>query len=295
MPSLGQAPSVVVSHRGRHIVFIVAGLVTFIVLAGVTYQSVATALERRQFPYPGRLIDVGDHQLHLHCVGEGTPTVVLEAPAAGVSTGWAWVQDDLARTTRVCSYDRAGLGWSEMGDGGYRAASVPEELAMLLEGAGERGPFVIAGHEVGASFARMFASRFRHDTAALVLVDDPSASPSSAPPRVPRLVSAWPWLARIGVLRATRALSRHASGLAGDSGAATRAFLNRPDHLTRGVLEIARLMDTANAAAAEPLDPALPVTQITVNPEAPPTLLDSADRAREVTRAIRQTVTRIRR
>ena len=285
----------VFSRRTRHVAFIVAGLVTFIVLAGVTYQSVATALERRRFPYPGRLIEVGDHQLHLHCVGEGTPTVVLEAPAAGVSVGWTWVQDEVAKTTRVCSYDRAGLGWSEAGEGGYRAARVPDELHTLLERAGEHAPFVIVGHELGASYARMYASRFRDETAALVLVDDPSGSMESARQRVPRLAGAWPWLARIGVLRATKALSRHASGFSGESGGATRAFLNRPDHLARGALEIRTLRETARDAAAQPLDPALPVTQVAVNDTDPPALLDSADRAREVTRAIEQTVKRVRR
>ena len=282
------------SLRARHVVFVVAGLVTFIVLAGVTYQSVATALERRTFPHPGRLIEVGDHQLHLHCTGEGTPTVVLEAPAAGVSVAWAWVQDDLARVTRVCSYDRAGLGWSEAGEDGYRAARVPGELHTLLDRAGERGPFVIAGHELGASFARMYASRFRQETAALVLIDDPSAAADAGPQRMPRLVRAWPWLARIGVLRATRTLSRRASGLQGASRGAARAFLNRPDHLTRGAREIAALRETARSVAAEPLDPALPVTRITVNGGQPPALLDSADRAREVTRAIEQAVRRAR-
>ena len=283
------------SSRVRHIVFVVAGLLTFIALAGVTYQSVATALERRKFPYPGRLIDVGDHQLHLHCVGQGTPTVVLEAPAAGMSVGWSWVQEDLAKTTRVCSYDRAGLGWSEAGEDGYRAARVPEELHTLLERSGERAPFVVAGHELGASYARMYVSRFRNETAALVLVDDPSVSPESAEDRVPRLVRAWPWLARIGVLRATRTLSRRASGFQGDSGGATRAFLNRPDHLTRGALEIRRMRETAQAAAAEPLDPDLPVTQVNASQENPPALLDSADRARDGALAIEQAVRRARR
>lgn len=283
------------SQRIRHIAFSLAALLTFIVLAGVTYQSVATAVERRQYPYPGRLVEVGDHQLHLHCTGEGTPTVVLEAPAAGISVGWAWVQEDLARLTRVCSYDRAGLGWSEAGNGGYRAARVPEELHTMLERAGEPGPFVMVGHELGASYARMFASRFRNETAALVLIDDPLASSESAPRDAPRLVRAWPWLARVGLLRATRVLSRHASGLSGDPGGATRAFLNRPDHLTRGALEIGKFQETARAAAAESLDPSLPVTEISATREAPPALLDSADRAREVTRAIEETVKRIRR
>jgi pimeloyl-ACP methyl ester carboxylesterase len=201
------------------------------------------------------------------------------------------VQSDLAKTTRVCSYDRAGLGWSEAGGDGYRAARVPDELHRLLERAGERGPFVIVGHELGAAFARLYASRFRSEIAALVLVADPTTSPRAAND-APRLVRAWPWMARIGLLRITRALSRHASGMSGDSGGATRAFLNRPDHLTRGALEIARLNETAEAAAAEALDPNLPVTQVAADHETPPTLLDSVDRARTVTRPLQDAVRR---
>jgi pimeloyl-ACP methyl ester carboxylesterase len=284
----------VFSQRTRHIAFAVTGLVTFIVLAGVTYQSVATALERRKFPYPGRLVDVGNRQLHIYCTGKGTPTVVLEAPAAGISVAWVWVQDDLAKLTRVCSYDRAGLGWSEAGEGGYRAGRVPDDLHTLLEKAGERGPFVLAGQELGASFARMYASRYRAETAALVLVDDPLAGPDSPWFRTPRMVNAWPWLARIGFLRATRALSRHASGFPAESGGATRAFLNRPDHLARGALEIARLKDTAHAASSEPLDASLPVTNVNVSREEPPALLDSPDRARDISRLIEGVVKRTR-
>ena len=283
------------SQRTRHLAFAVAGLATFIVLAGVTYQSVATALERRQFPYPGRLIDVGDHQLHIHCTGKGGPTVVLEAPAAGVSVGWAWVQNDLAMKTRVCSYDRAGLGWSEAADGEYRAALIPGELHTLLERAHERGPFVIVGYELGASFARMYASRYPDETSALVLIDDPSAWSDSSSNDVPRLVRAWPWLARIGLLRATHGLSRHAAGLPPETSGATRAFLNRPDHLTRGALEIIRLRETAGVAAEETIDPALPISRVSISRAEPPALLDSADRARPITRAIEEAMTRVRR
>jgi pimeloyl-ACP methyl ester carboxylesterase len=207
--------------------------------------------------------------------------------------GWAWVQGDLGKTTRVCSYDRAGLGWSEAGDTSYRAALVPDELHALLERAGERGPFVIGGHELGAAFARMYAARFPTETAALVLIDDLSETPDSAP-AASRLVRAWPWLARVGLLRATRALSRHAAGFPDLPGRAARAFLNRPDHLTRASLEIARLGETVRLASA-PLDASLPVIRVTTSREEPPALLDSADRAREVTRALEQAVQRVRR
>jgi pimeloyl-ACP methyl ester carboxylesterase len=283
----------VFSQRTRHIAFAVTGVITFVVLAGVTYQSVANALERRKFPHPGRLIDVGDHQLHIYCVGEGRPTVVLESPAAGLSVGWTWVQEDLRKTTRVCSYDRAGLGWSEAGEGGYRPAHVPDELHTLLERAGERPPFVIAGHEIGAVFARMYAARYPAETAGLVLVDDVSETPEASPARS-RLVRAWPWLARVGVLRATRALSRHAAGLPDAPGGAARAFLNRPDHLTRAALEISRLRETVDLASA-PLDPSLPVVRVTTDKADPPALLDSPDRARDVSRALEQAIKRIRR
>ncbi len=132
-----------------------AAVLMFLVLAGATSQGVATALERREFPHPGRMVDVGGHQLHLYCTGEGTPTVILEAPAAGLSAAWGWIQPEIAETTRVCSYDRAGLGWSEAGDRPFDPAQVPVQLRALLEAAQERGPYVIAGQGLGAALARL--------------------------------------------------------------------------------------------------------------------------------------------
>ena len=95
-----------------------------------------------------------------------------------MSAAWAWVQPEVAKITRVCSYDRAGLGWSEAGDGRYIPARVPEELRVLLDRANEIGPIVLVGHEGGALFARMYAARFASNTAALVLIDDPTIEPT---------------------------------------------------------------------------------------------------------------------
>src|SRR5205814_9411789 len=134
-------------------------------LIGATYQGVATALERRQFPHPGRMIDVGGHQLHLYCVGQGAPTVVLEAPATTMSTAWAWVQTALAKTTRVCSYDRAGLGWSESGDAPFAPQEVPAERNAVLLQAAARGPFVAAAAHLGAPPASLHAARHPDDAA----------------------------------------------------------------------------------------------------------------------------------
>jgi pimeloyl-ACP methyl ester carboxylesterase len=270
---------------------LVATLVAVFVLAGATYQGVATALERHRYGRPGGLVDAGGHQLHIHCTGKGSPIVILEAAAGSMSAGWAWVQPEVARITRVCSYDRAGLGWSEAGDGRYVPARVPEELRVLLDRANEIGPVVVVGHEAGALFARMFAARFASNTAALVLIDDPTVEPT---PSGPAFVSAWPWLARIGVLRLFNSLPSLATGLPAEAGDAMRAFLNRPDHLTRAALELSSLPDVAASARTASLPPDIVVTSISVGTRGQPAMLVAAGDAARVTQAIDATVTRVR-
>lgn len=271
---------------------VAAALLTFVVLVGATYQGVATALERRRFPYPGRLVDAGGHQLHIHCTGEGLPTVVLEAPAAGLSAAWGLVQPPIAEVTRVCSYDRAGLGWSEAGDLPYDPARVPAELQMLLDRAGERAPFVIAGQGLGAAFARLFAGRFPQQTAALVLIDDPLARTTMRDDRVTRVAPLTPWLARIGLLRVTGVASGLARSLPGEAGGAVRAFLNRPDHLTRAAREIRSWDDVVGVA---PPTVVAPIYQVSTGESSPVTFIEDAASAERVTRAILDAVLHVRR
>jgi pimeloyl-ACP methyl ester carboxylesterase len=247
-----------VPPRLRRALMAVIAAAIFIVLAGATYQGVATALERREYPRPGGMISVGDHQLHLHCMGNGSPTVILEAPAVGMSAVWGNVQQHVAAKTRVCSYDRAGLGWSEAGDRPYDPGRVPEELRSLLSAAKEKGPYVIVGHGLGAAFARMYAGRPDADAAAVVLIDPPPETTEL--PAESWLITAAPWLARAGVLRAGRMLSRRAEPLGG----AVTAFLNRPDHLTRAAAEVEKWDDTVRASAGTPLPADLPAFTIDV-------------------------------
>jgi pimeloyl-ACP methyl ester carboxylesterase len=252
-----------VTDRLRRTLLTVGAVLVFLVLAGATYQGVATALERRRFPYPGRMLSVGGHQLHLYCEGTGVPVVVLEAPAGGMSAAWAWVQQRVARQTRVCSYDRAGLGWSEWGERPYDPILVAGQLRALLKAANEPVPYVLVGQELGAALATLYASQFGDDLAALVLVDErPSGEVTDRRERATRLVDAAPWLARAGLLRATRVFSRRAAGLPGDAAGALSAFLNRPDHLTRTSRELARWDDAVNVAAGAPLRPGLHVVHV---------------------------------
>jgi pimeloyl-ACP methyl ester carboxylesterase len=280
------------SRRTRRISVAVATVLLFLVLAGVTFQSVSNAVERRRIRHPGRLVDIGGHQLHLYCVGRGTPVVVLESPAGGVSTNWAWVQDDLRSITRVCSYDRSGLGWSEAGDNRFDVSRAPDELHTLLEHARERGPFVFAGQEIGSAFARMYVSRYPREAIALVLIDDPADSSVAEPVTSART---WPWLARIGVLRITRSLSRRAHGLPPSASNAAQAFLNRPDHLTRSAAEIDALRTIGSIERDSEIDPAIAVSRVTVGRSSAPVVLASSDQAATVTHALREAVERARR
>lgn len=278
----------------RRVLITAAAALTFLVLAGATYQGVATALERRQFQHPGQLLDVGGHQLHIYCTGDGAPTVVLEAPATGMSAAWGWVQPAVAESTRVCSYDRAGLGWSEAGDRPYEPSAVAVQLDALLRRAGERTPYVMVGQGLGAAFATLYAAQFAGNVAALVLVDAPGP-PVRASQLAPamRFVDAAPWLARAGVLRATGLMSARANGLPPGSAGPLGAFLNRPDHLTRSARELSRWDETVQLAAAATVDHRLPVRRLTTPATGRTAFLTEQEAARAVSTAIAGVVSNV--
>ncbi len=120
---------------------------------------------------PGRLVDAGGFRLHLHCLGSGTPAVVMEAALGGSSISWSLIQPEVARLTRVCSYDRAGFGWSEAGPMPRTAGRVADELHVLLDRASVQPPFLLVGHSFGGLVMRIFAARHPDTVAGLVLVD----------------------------------------------------------------------------------------------------------------------------
>ena len=122
---------------------------------------------------PGRLVDVGGRRMHLLCSGAsaaGSPTVVLEAGASAFAIDWTLVQREVARTTRVCSYDRAGSGWSEAATPATRRR-VAADLHALLQAAGERPPYVLVGASAGGLHVRHFAADYPSEVVGLVFVD----------------------------------------------------------------------------------------------------------------------------
>jgi pimeloyl-ACP methyl ester carboxylesterase len=184
---------------------LVALLVALVI--GAIYQAIATEIDQREaFPAPGEMVDVGEHRLHMNCVGQGSPTVVLDAGWGYTSVEWsAWVQPEVAKHTRVCAYDRAGMGWSEPEAGAPDATQTTAELHTLLQEADEEGPYVFAGHSLAGLYSRIYAERYPEEVAGMVLVD--SSHPdqfegSGAAQTINRVIGVvGPLVARTGIPR----------------------------------------------------------------------------------------------
>jgi pimeloyl-ACP methyl ester carboxylesterase len=133
--------------------------------------SVVAGAQTTQYPAPGRLIDIGGRKLHLHCTGSGSPTVLLEAGGGAFAIDWALVQPPVAQSTRVCSYDRAGLGWSEPGPSYEVVEEIVSDLHRALQAAGEKGPYVLVGASIGGPYIRAYQRTYPSDVAALVFTN----------------------------------------------------------------------------------------------------------------------------
>src|SRR5918998_3069707 len=175
---LGISLSVVSSSKSRGIMRriwrpLLGLVVVLLVLAvlGAIYQAIATELAERAYPPPGEMVDVGGYRLHINCVGQGSPTVVLDAGSGGMSAQWVRVQQEVSGSTRVCAYDRAGMGWSEMGPDPRDAERITGELHTLLEGADIEGPCVLVGHSFGGMYMQTYAARYPDEVAGVGLVD----------------------------------------------------------------------------------------------------------------------------
>lgn len=143
------------------------------IAAGFVYQTVATQRDKRRFPPPGQLVDIGGRRLHLNIMGEANDnsTVILEAGMVSFSSNWAWVQPEVAKVARVVAVDRAGLGWSDPGPKPRDAGRSAQELHAALEKLGITGPYVLAGHSYGGVAVQAFAALYRDEVAGMVLVD----------------------------------------------------------------------------------------------------------------------------
>lgn len=126
---------------------------------------------KANYPPPGQLVDVGGYKLHIHCEGEGSPTVIVLAGSGVPSTYYWLIQNQAAKTTRVCVYDRAGYAWSEEGSGDLSPMGQVKDLETLLANAGIEAPYILAGHSYGGYIARLYTQANPEAVAGLVMID----------------------------------------------------------------------------------------------------------------------------
>lgn len=143
----------------------------FILLIIITAFTLTNSAQAKEKYYPGELIDIGTHRLHINCIGTGNPTVIIDSGIGGFSLEWIKIQNRLADNLKVCSYDRAGYGWSDPGPRPRTTARISNELRLLLTAAKIAGPYVFVGHSFGGYNIRYFASKYPGLTAGLILVD----------------------------------------------------------------------------------------------------------------------------
>jgi pimeloyl-ACP methyl ester carboxylesterase len=160
--------------------------IAVVLLSFITAQVHAQNFTSQTYPPPGKLIDVGGRRLHLYCEGKGSPTVILMAGGGAFSIDWALVQPKVAKETRACSYDRAGLAWSDPGPADETVEQTISDLHLLFKSAGETGPYVLVGASVGGIYIQAYQRAFPNEVAGLVFTNSSN--------RIGRLVNGKPGL-----------------------------------------------------------------------------------------------------
>lgn len=226
-------------------------VILLLVLATVIAGAIAKSNLAKQHPAPGRLVDVGGYRLHINCMGQGSPTVILEAGWGGFSTTWTYIQPGVAKTTRVCSYDRAGYGWSEPSPHPRTANMMAEELHTLLVNAEIKGPYVLVGHSLGGMIVRVYAYHHPDEVIGMVLVDSTHEEQYLRTPEVetsiPATVSQFRMLSLLSStgFMALAPQSIPNPGMPDDLFALEKAIWATTGYFSTGAAEMAALLDSA--------------------------------------------------
>ncbi len=212
------------------------GFILILAVLGLIYQTITTAQDNQAYQPPGQMVDIDGRRLHLLVMGEAKeqPTVILEAGMASFSSNWYWVQTALAADTRVVSYDRAGLGWSDPPPATQHAYQSAEELHRALAAAGIDGPYVVVGHSYGGLVVRAFTDLYPDEVVGMVLADGshpdqwgrmPVSRNGQVNAMSTRITG---WLAHFGIVRLFRLGTSLAKGLPEQPAAEMAAILNQP-------------------------------------------------------------------
>jgi len=155
--------------RAERVTLMAAALCALAIAASSAVNAIL--LHQNRAHPPGSFYAVNGHRMRLDCTGSGSPTLILDAGLGNDGLIWSGVQPVLSRTTQVCSYDRAGFGWSDPMPAPRDADHIASELHALLDAAGIRGPLVLLGHSIAGIYIRDYATRYPADVAGLIFVD----------------------------------------------------------------------------------------------------------------------------
>jgi pimeloyl-ACP methyl ester carboxylesterase len=229
-------------------------VVLFLIAIGGAVGTVMASTSSNHAPASGRIYLANGHRLYLNCVGSGSPTVVLFSGLGEWTPNWAWVQATVSATTRVCAFDRAGEGWSSgepTREDGHQLAS---DLHALLRVARVPGPYVLAGHSVGGTYALVYAAEHPRQVAGLALID--SATPYQFDlPDYPSFYSMWTRASALLPSAARTVMGRLAlrsgfGSLPPRARDAARAFNSSPRQLAASRIEFLQLPTVFNQAKA---------------------------------------------
>lgn len=241
------------------------GLLVLVVLAaavGASYQAIENGADARRFPQQGKSVLLGSafHNLalNLDCRGQGGPTVILDSGLGVPAIGWNPVETEVAKFTRVCSYDRAGYGWSSPSELPRTSLRIVKELHALLDAAQEKGPYILVGHSFGGYNVRVYNGQYPGDVVGMVLVD---ASHEDQNERMPPAFQAYmkkaneqlqrqkllaPLLIRFGVARFSQRNEAETPGVSKEFGQEMLYLQLQPKFIDATVSEMGSFAESAN-------------------------------------------------
>jgi pimeloyl-ACP methyl ester carboxylesterase len=155
-------------------ILLLGAILILLALTGVAYEALGRLRDARRFPQRGSSIQAGRIKLNMDCTGDRSPgrtTIVLDSGLGAPALGWILIQPEVAKFARVCSYDRAGYGWSDPGPEPRTSSQIAKELKAVLDAAAERPPYVMVGHSFGGFNVRVFTSLYPGEVAGVVLVE----------------------------------------------------------------------------------------------------------------------------
>ena len=255
------------------------GLVLLASVLAWTGTGLAMAAGGWKNPPRGVLIEVDGRKQRLVCEGEarpGEPVIIFESGAYSAAADWGYLQPEVAKTGRTCSYDRAGMGWSEPSKAPRDPATMAGELKALLQAAGEKGPYVLVGHSMAGLLTRAYISENPQDVVGLVLIDAADPSAISIPEaqiwikRYQRLARVGAGFAQFGLVKPLAPFFANRIGLSGIPLQEKRRMFGAPSHMRASAAEIAATIDGAEAAmAADRYLEAIPVATLTAGAVTP--------------------------